>query len=262
MHWYIEFRDPVLDPDREPTLFEWAGGLPALTRMTRLFYEKLVPGDPLLGPLFANMAPDEPERAAKWLGEVFGGPASDGDAQDGDARMLPQHVEKGLTEEARARWVELITQAALEARLPDDPAFRSAFSSYLEWGSRHVLEDSQAGAEPPGETTMPRWNWGAAGPPGRRSPGLPQEAEEEGAPPMLPAADEPVSFDAHIKPLFRERDRRSMTFAFDLWSYEDVSTHAESILDRLRAGTMPCDGGWPAEQVEVFERWTTSGKQA
>jgi hypothetical protein len=83
----------------------------------------------------------------------------------------------------------------------------------------------------------------------------------ERPPPMLPAADEPVSFDAHIKPLFRERDRKSMTFAFDLWSYDDVSTHAEAILDRLRAATMPCDGAWPQEQVEVFERWATSGRQ-
>ena len=262
MHWYIEFRDPVLDPEREPTLFEWTGGLPALTRMTRLFYEKLVPDDPLLGPLFADMAPDEPERVAKWLGEVFGGPASSSEEYGGDARMLLQHVEKGLTEEARARWVELITQAALEARLPEDPEFRSAFSSYLEWGSRHALENSQAGAQPPGQMTMPRWSWGAAGPPDRRSPGLAQAAEEEGALPTLPAADEPVSFDAHIKPLFRERDRRSMTFAFDLWSYDDVSTHSEAILDRLRAGTMPCDGKWSEEQVGVFERWTTSGKQA
>jgi CDGSH-type Zn-finger protein/truncated hemoglobin YjbI len=262
MHWYIEFRDPVLDPDREPTLFEWAGGLPALTRMTRLFYEKLVPGDPLLGPLFANMAPDEPERVAKWLGEVFGGPASYSEEYGGDARMLPQDVEEGLTEAARARWVELLTQAGLEARLPEDPEFRSAVSSYLEWGSRRALENSQAGAQPPGEMTMPRWNWGAAGPPDRRPPGLAQDVEEEGAPPTLPAADEPVSFDAHVKPLFRERDRRSMTFAFDLWSYDDVSTHSEAILDRLRAGTMPCDGEWSEEQVGVFERWTTSGKQA
>ena len=25
MHWYVEFKDPVPDPDREPTVFEWAG---------------------------------------------------------------------------------------------------------------------------------------------------------------------------------------------------------------------------------------------
>ena len=262
MHWYIEFHDPVLEPDREPTLFEWAGGLPALTRMTHLFYEKLVPDDPLLGPLFANMAPDQPERLAKWLGEVFGGPAAYSEEYGDYARMLSQHVEKGLTEEARARWVELITQAALEARLPEDPEFRSAFRSYLEWGSRHALENSQPGAQPPEQMTMPRWNWGPSGPPDHPSPELAQDADEQGASPTLPAADEPVGFAAHIKPLFRERDRRSMTFAFDLWSYDDVSTHAEAILDRLREGTMPCDGGWPEEQVGVFERWTTSGKQA
>ncbi|MGH2480871.1 MAG: antibiotic biosynthesis monooxygenase, partial [Ktedonobacteraceae bacterium] len=60
--------------NHEPTLFEWAGGLPALTRMTHLFYDKYVPADPLLQPLFAHMSPDHPERVAAWLGEVFGGP--------------------------------------------------------------------------------------------------------------------------------------------------------------------------------------------
>ena len=74
MHWYVRFRDPVPDPDHEPTIFEWAGGLPALTRMTRVFYEKYVPQDPLLAPLFATMSADHPQRVAKWLGEVFGGP--------------------------------------------------------------------------------------------------------------------------------------------------------------------------------------------
>ncbi len=63
---------------------------------------------------------------------------------------------------------------------------------------------------------------------------------------ILPTPDEAVSFNQHIKPLFRSTDRRSMQFAFDLWSYDDVSQHADAILDRLRAGTMPCDGAWPA----------------
>ena len=39
---------------------------------------------------------------------------------------------------------------------------------------------------------------------------------------VLPAADESVRYDKHIKPLFRTRDRQSMTFVFDLWSYDDV----------------------------------------
>ena len=77
-----------------------------------------------------------------------------------------------------------------------------------------------------------------------------------------PGADEPLSFEAHIKPLFRERDRASMTFAFDLWSHEDVSQNADAILERLREGTMPCDGAWPQDRVETFERWLSAGKGA
>jgi hypothetical protein len=61
-------------PETEPTLFDCAGGYPALLRLTKIFYGKHVPEDALLGPLFANMAPDHPERVAAWLGEVFGGP--------------------------------------------------------------------------------------------------------------------------------------------------------------------------------------------
>jgi hypothetical protein len=84
---------------------------------------------------------------------------------------------------------------------------------------------------------------------------------EDQAPVALPGPDETVSFAAHVKPLFRERDRKSMTFAFDLWSPADAQAHAAGILERLRNGTMPCDGAWPPEKVEVFQRWTETGFQ-
>ena len=236
MHWYVDFRDPARAAD--PTLFEWAGGLPALTRMTRLLYEKHVPADDLLAPLFASMAPDRPQREAALIAAAFGGPA---------AAQPPAGPD--LTEPQRARWVALAVQAADEAGLPADPQFRSALVSYLEWSSRaSTLSDS---AGPP-----PAWDWGPAG---RPAPAQPDTEEE--VPVTLPAPDETVSFAAHIKPLFREHDRKSMTFAFDLWSQADVQAHAAGILARLRDGTMPCDGAWPQEKVEVFRRWTESGFQ-
>jgi Ferritin-like len=77
-----------------------------------------------------------------------------------------------------------------------------------------------------------------------------------------PGSDESMGFEQDIKRLFRERDRDSMKFAFDLWSLDDVSTHADAILARLEAGTMPCDGAWPAERVAVFRRWIDAGKPA
>ena len=261
MHWYVDFHDPLPDPDRPATIFEWCGGLPALTRMTRLFYEKHVPDDPMLGPLFANMSADHPQRVAKWLGEVFGGPPCYSDEYGGYPRMISQHVGKGLTEEWRGRWVALLLQSAREAGLPNDAEFRSAFQAYIEWGSRLAVENSQADAKPPEHMPMPRWDWHtAAGPPGTRISALaPAPAPE---PVVLPAADEPIRYEKHVRQLFRERDRESMSFAFDLWSYEDVRTHADAILERVRNGSMPCDGSWPQEWIDTFARWIETGTPA
>jgi hypothetical protein len=72
----------------------------------------------------------------------------------------------------------------------------------------------------------------------------------------------PVTFAADVKPLFRERDRTSMLRHFDLWSFADVSAHASAILARLEDGSMPCDGAWPAERVDVFRQWLAQGTAA
>jgi CDGSH-type Zn-finger protein/truncated hemoglobin YjbI len=259
-HWEIAFRDPVPDPEQEPTLFEWAGGFPALTRMTRIFYGKYVPQDPLLAPLFANMSPDHPERVAAWLGEVFGGPKAYSEGYGGYERMVSQHLGKALREEQRARWVELLSKSAEDALLPADPEWRAAFVAYLEWGSRIGLENSQPGAHPPPHMPVPHWWWVCDATPSRRVSALADKEPEK--PIDLPGPDEPVGFERNIKPLSRERDRQSMRFAFDLWSHQDVDEHADAILDRLQAGTMPCDGAWSAEKVAVFKCWMDAGKAA
>jgi hypothetical protein len=75
-------------------------------------------------------------------------------------------------------------------------------------------------------------------------------------------SDQIVSFERDVKPLFRERDRRSMSYAFDLWVYDDVSRHADAILGAVKTGSMPCDGAWPREQIGLLQRWIASGKPA
>jgi hypothetical protein len=81
-----------------------------------------------------------------------------------------------------------------------------------------------------------------------------------GSPSGKDESDTPLNFEEHIKPLFRERDRESMHFAFDLWSEADVSAHADAILGKLEQGAMPCDGAWPPERVAVFRRWAEAAK--
>lgn len=258
MHWYAEFHDPVLSRDQDPTLFEWAGGLPALRRMTQIFYGKYVPQDELLTRLFAGMRPDHPERVATWLAEVFGGPAHYTERYGGYTHMISEHIGKRLTEQQRRRWAALMGQAADDAGMPNDAEFRAAFTAYIEWGTRIAVENSQTDARPPKGLKVPRWWWVCDATPSARVSALAPVEEED--PVVLPGDDEPLSFDRHIKQLFRARDRGSMRWAFDLWAYADVSTHAEAILHRVNEGTMPCDSTWPATQVAVFSRWIDEGK--
>lgn len=139
-HWYIQFRDPIVNLAVRPTLYEWCGGLRSLTRVTRLFFERHVPEDPLLAPLFADAPPDHPERVARWLGEVLGGPPRYQN-QDGDyAHLVEAHHSRTFSEPERVRWVDLMRESATEAGLPTDPEFASAFTAYIEWQSRQFLQ--------------------------------------------------------------------------------------------------------------------------
>jgi hemoglobin len=146
-----------------PTLYDWAGGAPALERLTDVFYRH-VHADPLLAPVFAHVGDDHPHHVAVWLGEVFGGAPEYTEKHGGYPAMLRHHLGLGITPEQRTRWVQLIVAAADDAELPDDPEFRSAFVAYVEWGSRIGMANSGPGAQPPPEAPVPRWGWGEAPP--------------------------------------------------------------------------------------------------
>jgi hypothetical protein len=68
-----------------------------------------------------------------------------------------------------------------------------------------------------------------------------------------------VSFGRDIRPLFRAEDVESMSFAFDLSSYDDVRDHAEQIYERLAEGTMPCDEPWNELDIYQFRSWIDDG---
>ena len=74
--------------------------------------------------------------------------------------------------------------------------------------------------------------------------------------------EQTLSYERDIRPLFRERDITSMSSVFDLASYADVRDNATAIYGQLSAGTMPCDGAWPPEDVERFRAWMDAGTPA
>ena len=100
------------------------------------------------------------------------------------------------------------------------------------------------------------WVVAANPPPAPAPPAIADDAQDTNDISVtLPGPGETVRFEPHIRPLFRPMDRNSMLFAFDLWNEADVTRHAPQILARLEAGTMPCDGAWPAERIALFARW-------
>jgi hemoglobin len=56
-----------------PTLFEHAGGEPALRRLEQAFYDSVL-ADPLLQPLFGAGQPEHVDHLTAFTAESFGGP--------------------------------------------------------------------------------------------------------------------------------------------------------------------------------------------
>jgi hemoglobin len=145
--------------DTVPTLYEWAGGVDALNRLTTRFYQR-VHDNPILAPIFAHMDSEHPQHVAAFLAEVLGGPADYSARYGGHPHMIRQHLNRHLSQTQRREWVALLLDTADELGLPDDPEFRSALVGYLEWGSRLAVINSQEGAEAEENAPMPRWGWG------------------------------------------------------------------------------------------------------
>ena len=149
-----------------PTLYEWAGGKPALEELTRVFYDKVLRDD-LLYPVFKDMDSHHSVHVAHFIAEVFGGPnLYTEDDRGSHAHMIAHHLGRMLDEPKRQRWMQLLLQSADETGLAADPEFRSALVGYLEWGSRIAVINSQVTENPIStDEPMPKWGWGETGGP-------------------------------------------------------------------------------------------------
>jgi hemoglobin len=152
------------DVDRTPTLYEWAGGGEAIERLINSFYDR-VEADDLISPFFpGGVSAEHRDHVVAWWSEVFGGPDRYTRDLGGYENMLARHRGLGIAPQQRARFVSLMSLAADDAGLPDDPEFRSALLAYLEWGTRLAMHNSHPGAAVAPHAPVPRWGWGEAPP--------------------------------------------------------------------------------------------------
>ena len=145
------------------TLYEWAGE-GALGRLISAFYDRVEADDLLSGFFPGGVSTEHRDHVVAWWTEVFGGPARYSTELGGYEHMLAKHRTLEITPEQRYRFASLMSLAADDAGLPDDPEFRSALVAYLEWGTRLAMHNSHPGAEVFEHAPVPRWGWGEAPP--------------------------------------------------------------------------------------------------
>jgi hemoglobin len=141
------------------SLYEHAGGEPALHRLEQTFYASVLV-DPLLQPLFGDGRPEHVEHLTMFTAESFGGP--DRFTRElGFGHLINVHRGLRITEAQRRRFVELYMAALDEAHMPSDTAFREAVREHVEFGSRVAMQNSHAETDeqlhPLRE--VPRWTW-------------------------------------------------------------------------------------------------------
>jgi hemoglobin len=102
---------------------------------------------------------DHVQRLASYWAEVFGGPATYSRSYGGQSAMLYIHSGTGAEYDLGERFVRCFVQAADDAGLPDDPEFRAALRSYMEWAVAGMMSISPRGSVVADDLSVPRWSW-------------------------------------------------------------------------------------------------------
>jgi hemoglobin len=142
-----------------PSIFEFAGREPAFQALAAAHHQRCLQ-DPELNHPFSHLGhPQHVERLGWYWAEVFGGPPRFSEACGGHSAMLGLHAGQGAEEDLGGRFVSCFVQAADDADLPGDAAFRAALRGYIEWAVAEVVSYSPAGATVAPDLPVPRWGW-------------------------------------------------------------------------------------------------------
>lgn len=146
--------------DERGTLYEYAGGAPALLALARAHHQRCL-DDPELNHPFSHPGqhPQHVERLAAYWGEVLGGPATYSEELSDHSAFLAMHAGNGDMTDLGLRFVECFVAAAGDAGLPEDHEFRAALRAYMEWAVAEVLGYGGPADDVPTGLVTPRWGW-------------------------------------------------------------------------------------------------------
>jgi len=98
------------------TIYEAAGGAPAIRELVQKFYLK-VQAHPLLSPLFPENIDPVMEKQYQFLTQFFGGPTLYSD-EHGHPMMRARHLPFPITRERADAWLDCMSRALAETAIP------------------------------------------------------------------------------------------------------------------------------------------------
>ena len=144
---------------QRPSIFEFAGGDAAFLALAAAHHERCLQDPELNHPFSHGVNPEHIARLAAYWADVFGGPARYSESHGGHSAMLELHARQGSGDDFGPRFVACFMQAADDAGLPDEPDFRAALRSYMEWATHDVISYAPSGSEVSAGLATPHWSW-------------------------------------------------------------------------------------------------------
>jgi hemoglobin len=143
-----------------PSLFDFAGGSPAMLRLAQAHHARCL-ADPELNHPFSHPGqhPQHVERLAAYWGEVLGGPPVYSQSCGDQTTLIGIHAGHGDMGDLPKRFVDCFVAAADDAQLPVEPVFRAALRDYMVWA---VSEFNAYPGDPsnvPVGLRVPSWSW-------------------------------------------------------------------------------------------------------
>jgi hemoglobin len=127
------------------TIYEQVGGEDILRQTVDAFYGSVLK-DPVLQPLFGAGAAHHVDHLTAFLAEVFGGPSRYTDELGGFGTLLTAHRGLAITDEQRARFIELFDKAVTE-HAPGDDKLRTSLHDYIVFGTEVAQVNSHANGD-------------------------------------------------------------------------------------------------------------------
>ena len=150
----------------QPSIYEYAGGAPALRALAADFHARCLTDPDLEHPFSHTSNPEHVQWLADYWGEVFGGPPVYSRRHGGHSGMLAVHAHQGMHPSLGDAFVRCFVAAVDGAHLPGDPELRTALRAYMEWATDEVMSYGPEDAVVPMDLPVPRWDWhGLAGNP-------------------------------------------------------------------------------------------------